>query len=150
MQSICQSSQNRSLIDGDVWYFKLWQEDIIACKRFPHYWAFVREFHRWPVARWTPFTPNGTRPSVGTMATFKYYFSSKFLQPVRIPCKSWESIWIKIQQFTYMKTSLKMPSITKWWPFCPGLNLLIAHNASLSLLPDCYYGDILTDMQHFI
>ena len=25
------------------------QDDVMACKTFPHYWPFVRGIHRWPV-----------------------------------------------------------------------------------------------------
>ena len=32
---------------------------------------------------------------------------------------NFSEIWIKIQNFSFMKTHLKISS-AKWWPFCPG------------------------------
>ena len=50
--------------------------------------------------------------------------------PALLPFESsginFSEIFIKIQSFPLKKMHLKMSSAT-WWPFCPGLHLLMKH-----------------------
>ena len=38
-----------SSMEWSLWFAKVWHDDVVKCKHFPHYWHFVWVIHRWPM-----------------------------------------------------------------------------------------------------